>query len=177
MERELIEYLELLDRVSPREMVFDAALGKVIDMALPPVYASGRDSVEIGGVLAALFHAEDAYARMLLHAAGIDRIDLLRQLSHGTRNVRPIAPDGARWLHVRFHNDHYTTMEFVTLVLEQIFRLSKLEAEELMRTVHHEGDTLVATLDAPVAIDRAQQVHDLAQQAGFPLRVTLEAAE
>ena len=40
---------------------------------------------------------------------------------------------------VVIHNDDFTTMDFVVMVLKLVFYKSDLEAEKLMLKVHHEG--------------------------------------
>lgn len=72
------------------------------------------------------------------------------------------------------HNDDYTTMEFVVWVLVQVLKLSVHTAYELMMKVHQEGYAAVIVLPKEQAEVKAHQIRVLAEQAEFPLLITLE---
>src|SRR5215831_1656179 len=55
-----------------------------------------------------------------------------------------------RW-RVIFHNDDYTTMEYVVLVLMQFFHKNEAEAFHLMMTVHKKGNASVGLYPRDVA--------------------------
>lgn len=175
MDRELAEYLELLDDGPPRQPLLDAQVEGSFRMAAIHAQSAGKSSVDLGCLLAAMSRYEEAYACMLLHAQGIDRVDLLRQISHGTREVTARAPEGAEWLRVHLYNDDFTTMEFVVLVLEEVFRLPRAKAQALMLAIHEGKGAVVTTLRRDEAIARVAEVEALAQQAGYPLRCAFEA--
>jgi ATP-dependent Clp protease adaptor protein ClpS len=73
-------------------------------------------------------------------------------------------------------NDDYTTMEFVVQVLESVFHKSPVEAYHIMMAVHTRGQGLCGVYTHEVAETKVATVHDLAGEAGFPLRATLEEA-
>jgi len=73
-------------------------------------------------------------------------------------------------------NDDYTTMEFVTEILQKVFRKSASEANYIMLQVHHKGAGVCGTYPFEVAETKVAQVRELARQAGFPLRASLEEA-
>ena len=75
---------------------------------------------------------------------------------------------------VRFHNDDFTTMEFVTDVLKQCFDKTDDEAVMLMLKVHREGRAIVGVYSYDVAMTKASQAIGRARAEGFPLRVTCE---
>jgi len=75
---------------------------------------------------------------------------------------------------VLFHNDDYTTMEFVILVLMSIFRKSITEATSIMLEVHKSGVAMVGIYTYEVAQTSIKQVQILAEEYEYPLLVTLE---
>lgn len=79
-----------------------------------------------------------------------------------------------RRYNVVFHNDDYTTMEFVVHVLMKFFHKSETEATQIMLHVHHKGYGIVGIYTRDVAETKAQQVMDYAKEHGHPLRCTAE---
>jgi ATP-dependent Clp protease adaptor protein ClpS len=75
---------------------------------------------------------------------------------------------------VVFHNDDYTTMEFVVHVLMKFFGKSETEATQVMLHVHLKGYAIVGLYTRDVAESKATQVMDYAKEHGHPLRVTAE---
>ena len=77
---------------------------------------------------------------------------------------------------VVFHNDDFTPMDFVTLLLVYIFFKSQTEAESLMLKVHNEGKAIVGTYSYDIALSKTTDATDLARKNGFPLRISIHAA-
>jgi ATP-dependent Clp protease adaptor protein ClpS len=75
---------------------------------------------------------------------------------------------------VIFHNDDYTTQEFVVYVLQRFFHKSETEARHIMLTVHHKGAAVAGVYTKDVAETKAQQVMDAARESGMPLLLTTE---
>jgi ATP-dependent Clp protease adaptor protein ClpS len=75
---------------------------------------------------------------------------------------------------VILHNDHYTTMEFVVHVLESVFNKTPAEAYRIMMLVHVEGHGLCGLYPYEIAETHVDTVHEMAHEAGFPLRASLE---
>ena len=75
---------------------------------------------------------------------------------------------------VIFHNDDYTTQEFVVDVLMRFFHKSDAEARHIMLTVHFKGAAVAGVYTKDVAETKAQQVMDLAREEGMPLLLTTE---
>jgi ATP-dependent Clp protease adaptor protein ClpS len=75
---------------------------------------------------------------------------------------------------VIFHNDDYTTQEFVVHVLERFFHKTETEARHIMLTVHHKGAAVAGVYTKDVAETKAQQVMDAARENGMPLLLTTE---
>ena len=80
----------------------------------------------------------------------------------------------ARRFQVVLLNDDYTTMEFVVIILESIFRHSPAEAMQIMLKVHKEGRGVAGVYPHDVAECKALAVHDRARSAGYPLRSAVE---
>ncbi len=82
--------------------------------------------------------------------------------------------DKPRLWKVLLHNDNYTTMDFVVLVLITVFHKSESEAIRIMLDVHHKGIGLVGVFPYEIAESKVAKVTALAQQAEFPLLCTME---
>ena len=78
---------------------------------------------------------------------------------------------------VTIYNDDFTTMEFVVKILVQVFLKSEAEAEALMLQVHHSNKAVVGIYSYDVAISKARKATNMAREAGFPLRLTVEPEE
>jgi ATP-dependent Clp protease adaptor protein ClpS len=75
---------------------------------------------------------------------------------------------------VVFHNDDYTTMEFVVLVLMRFFHRTETEATHIMLSIHHRGQGVAGVYTKDVAETKVAQVTDFAKENGMPLRLTAE---
>jgi ATP-dependent Clp protease adaptor protein ClpS len=75
---------------------------------------------------------------------------------------------------VLMHNDHYTTMDFVVLVLQKIFNKEETEAIDIMLSIHHSGIGMCGIYTMQIAETKIDAVHEMARESGFPLRCTLE---
>ena len=71
-------------------------------------------------------------------------------------------------------NDHYTTQEFVVLVLEQVFNKPQDEAKVIMMKVHTNGNAIVGIYTKEIAEMKVAIVHHLARQHEFPLKCIME---
>lgn len=75
---------------------------------------------------------------------------------------------------VIIYNDDFTTMDFVVKILTQVFFKSEAEAERLMLQVHHSDKAVVGIYSYDVAISKVRKATNMAREAGFPLRLTVE---
>lgn len=75
---------------------------------------------------------------------------------------------------VLLHNDDYTTMDFVVKILEEVFHKTQEESVAIMMSVHQKGMGVCGVYPKEIAEFRVTQVTSRAQQAGFPLRCTME---
>ena len=75
---------------------------------------------------------------------------------------------------VLLHNDDFTSMEFVVLVLIEIFHKSEAVAFQIMSAVHHQGIGTAGVFTREVAETKINQVHNLARANEYPLLCTME---
>ena len=82
--------------------------------------------------------------------------------------------DRPRVYKVLLHNDDYTPMEFVVLVLVQLFHKSESDAASIMLHAHTHGMAVAGVYTFEIAETKVQQTMALAGKAGFPLLCTME---
>jgi len=75
---------------------------------------------------------------------------------------------------VLLHNDDYTTMEFVIIVLEKVFHKTTAEATRIMLNVHNQGIGVAGVYTKEVAETKVAIVLDLARKNEYPLLCTME---
>lgn len=75
---------------------------------------------------------------------------------------------------VVFHNDDFTTMDFVVKVLRHVFFISQDDAFEIMLKVHNTGQATVGSYILDIARSKAHAAIRMARAEGFPLKVTIE---
>ena len=71
-------------------------------------------------------------------------------------------------------NDDYTPMDFVVVVLQQFFSLSREKATQIMLKVHREGAGVCGIYPRDVAATKVEQVLEFANQHQHPLRCVME---
>lgn len=76
---------------------------------------------------------------------------------------------------VKFFNDDFTPVEFVILILMNVFGLSDQAASVITYKVHEEGDAIVGAYMKDIAVTKAATAEAMARQYGHPLR--LQAVE
>lgn len=74
---------------------------------------------------------------------------------------------------VIIHNDDFTTMDFVVLVLKTIFFKTTVESEQLMMHVHQKGSAVVGVYSYDIARTKVDKATDMARREGFPLRLSI----
>lgn len=75
---------------------------------------------------------------------------------------------------VLLHNDDYTTMEFVVLILKVVFGKTESEAQKVMLEVHTNGAGVCGVYTHEIAETKAAKVQKAAQDEGYPLKCTIE---
>jgi ATP-dependent Clp protease adaptor protein ClpS len=78
------------------------------------------------------------------------------------------------YYHVVLHNDDYTTMEFVVMVLETVFCKDTAEATRIMLNVHNDGQGIAGTYTREIGETKIAVVHRLARKQQYPLKCSLE---
>jgi len=73
-------------------------------------------------------------------------------------------------------NDDYTPMEFVVLVLERYFHMSREKAAQIMLHVHQRGVGTCGVFTYEVAESKVNQVTEYARKNQHPLQCTMEKA-
>ncbi len=103
-----------------------------------------------------------------------------------TRTTSPAAPEEGvdveerqktavpKRFRVIFHNDDYTTMEYVIEVLRRFFHKTETEALHIMLTVHKKGKAIAGIYPRDVAETKVSEVMRDARDRGHPLLLTME---
>ena len=87
-----------------------------------------------------------------------------------TRSTNDIPP----MYKVILHNDDYTTMEFVTEILMDVFGKSLEKATQIMLNIHNKGKEVCGIYPLQIAETKVETVHNMASNKGFPLKSTME---
>ena len=77
---------------------------------------------------------------------------------------------------VLMHNDDYTTMEFVVMVLMTIFAHDEAKATQVMLHVHQKGIGVAGVYPRDIAESKVDKTMKLAREWEYPLRCTMEEA-
>ena len=75
---------------------------------------------------------------------------------------------------VIIHNDDYTSMEFVVMILRRVFHLSPAKATRLMLAIHRTGIGVAGVYSREIAEAKVETVLTLAGEAQHPLQCTME---
>ena len=71
-------------------------------------------------------------------------------------------------------NDDYTPMDFVVVVLQTVFAMSREKATQVMLQVHREGMGVCGTYTREVAVAKVEQVINIARKHQHPVQCTME---
>ncbi len=77
---------------------------------------------------------------------------------------------------VVLHNDDYTPMEFVVMLLEQFFGMSREKATQVMLHVHTKGKGVCGVFTREIAETKVAQVNEYSRQNQHPLLCAMEEA-
>ena len=78
---------------------------------------------------------------------------------------------------VIIYNDDFTTMEFVVMILVQVFMKSEAEAEALMLQIHHSDKAVVGIYSYDIAVSKTRKATNIAREQNYPLRLTVMPEE
>lgn len=88
-----------------------------------------------------------------------------------TRNSEP------RNYNVIIHNDDFTPMDLVVIILKDVFFKPTPEAYAIMMKVHKSKSGVAGTYPYDIAVSKAQKATYIARNNGYPLAVTVEPAD
>lgn len=71
-------------------------------------------------------------------------------------------------------NDDYTPMEFVVLVLQKFFSMTREQATQVMLKVHREGMGVCGVYPRDVATTKVEQVVSFSRKHQHPLQCVME---
>jgi ATP-dependent Clp protease adaptor protein ClpS len=75
---------------------------------------------------------------------------------------------------VLLHNDDYTTMDFVVMVLMTVFRRDRTEAVRIMLAIHNEGLGIAGVYTREVAEEKLGRATSMAREHGMPLQLSMQ---
>ena len=75
---------------------------------------------------------------------------------------------------VLLHNDNYTTVDFVILVLMEVFNHSEIDAITITYKVHNQGVGIAGVYTYEIAETKIAKVTRLAREFEYPLLCTME---
>lgn len=102
--------------------------------------------------------------------------DASTQRQGSTAVLEEVEADLVKRYKVLIHNDNYTPMDFVVMILQKYFHKKNAEAENLMMTVHKNGWAVAGIYPKEVAETKVAQVKQEAKEHQYPLRLSLEEA-
>ena len=75
---------------------------------------------------------------------------------------------------VILHNDDFTTMEFVVLILQTIFRRNEADATAIMLHIHSHGMGVAGVYTKEIAETKVSETMEAAEEAEYPLLCSME---
>lgn len=78
---------------------------------------------------------------------------------------------------VVIHNDDFTPMDLVVVILMEVFFKPYEEANNLMLKVHNSDKAVAGTYTLDIAQSKKRRGESIAREYGFPLRLTVEPVE
>jgi ATP-dependent Clp protease adaptor protein ClpS len=85
--------------------------------------------------------------------------------------------DKPRMYRVLLHNDNYTPMEFVVLVLQIVFAKTEADATTIMLYAHTHGYVVAGVYTREIAETKVAETMKLSGENNFPLLCTMEPDE
>ena len=98
--------------------------------------------------------------------------------SDGTATVvkkrRTKEPQRPMKIRVIFHNDDFTSKEFVVWALMTFFHKNEIDATSIMSEVHTKGKAAAGVYDYQIAETKIHETRAAAQEQEYPLKLTGE---
>jgi ATP-dependent Clp protease ATP-binding subunit ClpA len=95
-------------------------LSEAINDMLSHIHSSGRSQAEVGDMLAAMMSQEKLYARYLLEASGISRVDVLEAISHSQTSLNDeVAPSDSQ--------EQKSLLAHYTIALVEVAKAGKID--------------------------------------------------
>lgn len=91
--------------------------------------------------------------------------------------IDKVALSPPRMWNVWLINDDQTSMEFVVLVLMQIFHRNFEDAQEIMMNIHVNGKGIAGTYSHEVATQKRDETITIARQNNYPLQAEMTPVE
>lgn len=82
-----------------------------------------------------------------------------------------------RMFRVVIHNDDFTPIEFVTMLIAQVFRKSMEEAAQITMTVHLQGAATAGVYTREIAETKIHEAMAHAERLEHPLQLTMEPVD
>ena len=76
---------------------------------------------------------------------------------------------------VILHNDDFTPMDFVIVILMEAFNFGFEKASSIMMQVHEQGKGIAGAYSKEIANMKVKRCNQIARSEGHPLLVTMEA--
>jgi len=175
----LVEQPSMTNALRDAHVDRDALLGRIVrrlddEPRVDDLVRDGLDKIEgLHVLLAGLLRTKAI--DVLLTEMGGSVFSVMRGLvrSAGESVDDDTVPeDGDGDVDVVFHDDDFTTQEFVVGALEQCFAIPGTKALRLMLKVHRNGAAVVTTCAASQARWRLEKARSLALEAAMPLRIS-----
>ena len=116
------------------------------------------------------------YIREILYFCTRNSLNMAKEQSQIRERQRTNLKEPRRYK-VIIYNDDFTTMEFVVMILVQVFLKSEEEAQALMLQVHHSDKAVVGIYSYDIAVSKVRKATNMAREQGYPLRLTVEPEE
>lgn len=78
---------------------------------------------------------------------------------------------------VVFHNDDYTPMDLVIVLLTKIFKHTESAAKEITLEIHNSGAGIAGVYTYEIAEQKSLHATAIARENGAPLKITVEEDE
>ncbi|MFO7831679.1 MAG: ATP-dependent Clp protease ATP-binding subunit ClpA [Desulfuromonadaceae bacterium] len=104
------------------------AIQRILQHTVTHCAAAGREEVQIGDILAAIMNEKKSYATQLLKAHGIERLDILQEISHGSGvDQEHDIPEGEEISENRPGNKQRSALESFTVDLRACARNHEID--------------------------------------------------